>query len=167
MYQDYRWVAMLDPVELADGLDRDDRRAVDALIVDDVAEVDHGGRPAWEAVVRTTHVLRAALRVLPAAADPRGRPARVRGLRREHVLSVYPDAFRVRLDVGHRRLRRHRGDRRAHAGPGHDLRIEAVDERMDDDLFAATARSFRRRCRRGAPVGIRRRSAAAHPARAQ
>ena len=35
MYQDYRWVAMLDPVELADGLDHDSgERAWPALVVD-------------------------------------------------------------------------------------------------------------------------------------
>src|SRR5215218_490488 len=56
MYQSYDWVAMLDPVELADG--RDPETGADAelpgLDVDAVTSVEHGGRPAWEAYVRTT-----------------------------------------------------------------------------------------------------------------
>ncbi|MCW2614370.1 MAG: uncharacterized protein JWN08_1364 [Frankiales bacterium] len=43
MWQDYRFVAVLDPYELSD--------AVDVL---EVRAVEHGGRPAWEAVLRPT-----------------------------------------------------------------------------------------------------------------
>jgi hypothetical protein len=55
MYADYFWVAVLDPVELADGqYDSDLEPSGTALEVESVAEVDHGGRAAWEAVVRPT-----------------------------------------------------------------------------------------------------------------
>lgn len=59
MFQTYRWVAMLDPVELADGdaLVASGRRsaALSPLTLEHaVREVQDGGRPAWEAVARTT-----------------------------------------------------------------------------------------------------------------
>lgn len=64
MFVDYRWVAMLHPFEVADGVGRDeedgqqtdgwspDRSPIELL--DGPREVDHFGRPAWEAVVTTT-----------------------------------------------------------------------------------------------------------------
>ena len=116
MYEDYRWVAMLDPVELADGRDHDTGDPDwPALIIDAVSEVEHAGRPAWEAVVRTTDVVRAALRVLPPAPDARDRPAGVRrlsGARAAGLSRRLPGAAGRR----HRRLRVHRGHRRTHAG---------------------------------------------------
>lgn len=42
-YSDYRFVAVLDPNELSEGVD-----------VLEVRAVDHGGRPAWEALLRPT-----------------------------------------------------------------------------------------------------------------
>ena len=41
MWQDYRFVAVLDPYELSDGVD-----------VLEVRAVEHVGRPAWEALLR-------------------------------------------------------------------------------------------------------------------
>jgi hypothetical protein len=129
MYQDYRWVAMLDPVELAAD-----------VVVDTVTEVAHAGRPAWEAVVRTTPAYEPRCGCCPLL---RSLEVDVReyGPRSEHVLDVYPDAYRVRLDVG-------TGvcvstDEVGGLTPGviHDLRIEAVDEPMADDLFVEPVRN--------------------------
>jgi hypothetical protein len=54
MYENYHWVAMLDPRELADGTKHG--RASPPLVVENLAEVDHHGRPAWEAVVLPTEM---------------------------------------------------------------------------------------------------------------
>ena len=141
MYQDYFWVAMLDPVELADGQDFETGDlARPALTVEDVAEVEHFGRPAWEAVVRPTDVyeprcgccplLRARrIDLLEYAESP------------EHVLPAYPEALRVRLDVGTGVCVLTEEIGGLTPGKGHDLRIEAVGELMDDGLFAQPRRS--------------------------
>jgi hypothetical protein len=143
MYQDYHWVAMLDPAELADP-SRDAAPGESPLVLDAVAEVEHGGRPAWEAVVRAT-----------AAYEPRCgccpllRTHRIDLLEYadhpEHVLPVYPEAYRVRLDerTGVCVLTEAIGGQRP--GTGHDLRIEAVDEPMADDLFVEPRRGLFRR----------------------
>ncbi|MCW2578965.1 MAG: uncharacterized protein JWR82_566 [Blastococcus sp.] len=139
MYQDYRWIAMLDPVELADGIDRNTGGTVPALVVDDVTEVEHAGRPAWEAVVRTTPAYEPRCGCCPLLRsryidllEYRDHP--------ENVLEHYPEAYRVRLDVGTGVcvLTAEIGVRSP--GGSHDLRIEAVDERMADALFVAPAR---------------------------
>jgi hypothetical protein len=139
MYQNYRWVAMLDPVELADGIDRETGATVAPLTVHDVREVEHAGRPAWEAVLTPTP-----------AYEPRcGCCSLLRSLevdvqeygpRSEHVLDEYPEAHRVRLDVGTGVcvLTEQLGG--ATPGQGHDVRIEAVDEPVDDDLFVEPRR---------------------------
>lgn len=132
MYQNYFWVALLDPVELAEGFDEDTGAECPGTVIEDVREVEHGGRPAWEAVVRTT-----------TAYEPRcgccallpSRDGDVVGFGPPVPLGEYPEAFRVRLDVG--------------TGVcvltealdvpvryGHEVEIEAVDEPMDDALFA-------------------------------
>jgi hypothetical protein len=136
MYQNYYWVAMLDPVELADGQDPDTDAPVAPLEIDSVVELDHGGRPAWEAVVRPT-----------GAYEPRcsccsllrSRQLDVRAAGQGSVnivLDDYPEASRVRLDVdtGICVLVQAIGGDASIAG--HDLRIEAVDEPMDDALFS-------------------------------
>lgn len=51
MFQDYAWVAMLDPVELADGDDGHPGTMLEGL-----RTVEHHGRVAWEAIVRPTSV---------------------------------------------------------------------------------------------------------------
>ena len=98
MFEDYRWVAMLDPVELADGIDRDTELTVAPLVVEAVTEVEHGGRPAWEAVVATTPAYEPRCGCCPLLRtryidllEYRDYP--------EYVLPVYPEAYRVRLDV--------------------------------------------------------------------
>jgi hypothetical protein len=142
MYQSYFWVAMLDPVELADGRDDDGAAEVPGLDVDEVATMEHGGRPAWEAVVRTTPRY-----------EPRCGCCSLLRDRRIDVLEWgkamlddYPEAYRVRLDVGTGVCVRTEAVGGSVAGQGHDLRIEAVDEPMDDALFVEPRRiPFRRR----------------------
>ena len=51
------------------------------------------------------------------------------------MLADYPDAFRVRLDVGTGVCVRTEQIGGLTPGAGHDVRIEAVDEPMPDDLF--------------------------------
>ena len=99
-----------------------------------MTEVEHGGRSAWEAFVRTTPVYEPRCGCCPllrtravALVEFEGRP--------DHLLRAYAEAFRVRLDVGTGVcvLTEEIGGQRP--GYGHDLRIEAVDEPMDDELF--------------------------------
>src|SRR5664279_1093872 len=54
MYRDYFWVAMLDPVELADGRSPDGDATLSGTEIDAITVVDHAGRPAWEANLRPT-----------------------------------------------------------------------------------------------------------------
>ena len=63
----------------------------------------------------------------------------------ENLRDAYPDAYRVRLDVqtGVCLLTAEIGG--LTPGAGHDLRIEAVDEPMDDELFGAPRRGWLRR----------------------
>jgi hypothetical protein len=49
MFQDYAWVAVLDPVELADGDD-----GGPGTVLEGLRAVEHHGREAWEAIVRPT-----------------------------------------------------------------------------------------------------------------
>ena len=144
MYQNYRWVALLDPVELADGIDRDTDATVPALVVDDVREVEHGGRPAWEAVVRTTPAYEPRCGCCPLL---RSLEVDIReyGPRSEHVLDVYPEAYRVRLDVGTGVCVFTAAIGGAEPNELHDVRIEAVDEPMADGLFAEPRRGVFRR----------------------
>jgi hypothetical protein len=131
MYRDYSWVAMLDPVELADGT----APALDApLRTGEVHEVEHAGRAAWEAVVEPLAPYEPRCGCCPLL---RSRQVGLLeyGPEGAQLRESYPDAFRVRLDVGTGVcvLTEEIG------GPtprrGHDLRIEAVDEPMDDGLF--------------------------------
>jgi hypothetical protein len=132
MYQDYSWVAMLDPVELADGQDHDSGEPADApLVVDEVTEVDHHGRAAWEAVVRPTDVYEPRC-----ACCPLLRTREIDLLEYgTAMLAEYPEAFRVRLDVGTGVCVLTREIGGLSPGAGHEVRIEAVDEPMDEELF--------------------------------
>jgi hypothetical protein len=137
MYRDYFWVAMLDPVELADGRDPDTGGgSVAGTAIDTVEQVEHFGRPAWEAITRPTPayaprctccaLLRS--REIDVAEAESGAGAKV-------ILAEYPDAYRVRLDVrtGVCVLTEPLG--RSPDCYGHELRIEAVDTPLADDLF--------------------------------
>lgn len=129
MWQTYHWVAMLDPYELADG--DDDGEPGPAVVVDGLAAVQHHGRPAWEAVLRTTprYDPRCSCCPLLLSADSDARETgagvpsileRVPGLR-------FADAHRVRLDVATGVCALTAGIGGDHPGEGHDLRIEEVD----------------------------------------
>jgi hypothetical protein len=123
MYQNYRWVAMLDPVELSAG-----------VVVDSVVAVEHRGRPAWEAVVRTAPDYEPRCGCCPLL---RSLEVDIReyGPRSEHVLDEYPDAYRVRLDVGTGVCVFSAAIGGPEPGELHTVVIEAVDEPMDDALF--------------------------------
>lgn len=132
MYQTYHWVAMLDPLELADGQhDEDNPEAlaahaagaeVQGTEIDEVRMVEHEGRPAWEAMLRTN-----------SAYDPRcsccpllpGEVADGYEDRRSRD-GEYADAYRVRLDVGTGIcvLTEELGGERT--GAGHSIRIESA-----------------------------------------
>jgi hypothetical protein len=146
MFQDYRWVAMLDPVELADGRDPDDGLPVrPSLVVDSVSAVEHAGRPTWEAVVRTTHVYTPRCGCCPLLRSEAADLLEY-GDYPERVRSAYPEAYRVRLDVGTGVCVFTAEIGGLTPGQGHELRIEAVDEPMDDALFMQPRRGlFRRR----------------------
>lgn len=136
MYRDYFWVAMLDPVELADGHSPDADASLPGIEIDAVAEVEHAGRSAWEAIVRPTpayeprctccSLLRS--REVDIAEAESGAGDKV-------VLDEYPEAYRVRLDLGTGVCVLTEPIGGSTAGSGHELRIEAVDEPMADDLF--------------------------------
>jgi hypothetical protein len=134
MWQDYRWVAELQPLELADGLDQETRLPVPgaALDVDGLREVEHAGRPAWEALVVPTD------RYEPrCSCCPLLRTRRIDELEWGSVdeAAVYPTVHLVRLDVQTGVCVWAEALDGTFAGDTHDLRIEAVDEPMGDDLF--------------------------------
>jgi hypothetical protein len=98
------------------------------LDVDAVTSVEHGGRPAWEAYVRTTPAYEPRCGCCPLLRSPQ-----VDEREYGSAHGPYPEVQRVRLDVqtGVCVL----ADDPEALGTGHDLRIEAVDEPMPDDLF--------------------------------
>lgn len=148
MFNSYHWVAMLDSVELADGADPRLPRgtAVEVpVILDELAEVDHGGRPAWEARCRpsATYWPRCpCCPLLPCpqsdALDSPGMPAGF----------VFAEAHRVRLDIqtGVCVASEELGGTRD--GWGHQVQIEAVDEAMPESLFKRPSKFKKRRSAR-------------------
>jgi len=129
MVGNYYDVAMLDPLELADGRD-----GGPGTTVEDLRPVDRHGREAWEAVLRPT-----------AAYDPRCSccalllPENIEDagidLRSDNPTVTYPDAHRVRLDVATGVCVANEALGGTRAGTGHDIAIEAVDKLMGDELF--------------------------------
>lgn len=105
MWQDYRFVAVLDPYELSDGVD-----------VVELREVEHGGRPVWEALLHPTP-----------AYEPRCACCPLMRTRDTDVmeglapLPAYADAHLVRLDVGTGVCVRAREVGGPADGSGHDL----------------------------------------------
>ena len=130
MFQDYRWVAMLDPAELA------------TCDVRDLREVDHYGRPAWEAVLRPTDDYDPRCPCCPLLHSRQSDQldAEASGLPTHELDFQYAAAHRVRLDAetGVCVLTEEIGG--SHAGSGHEALIEAVDEPMPDELFSARRR---------------------------
>jgi hypothetical protein len=132
MWQDYSFVALLDPVEFADGVDRDTgEHAGPPLEIGPVREVEHAARPAWEAVVTPTGTYEPRCACCSLLRDPvidRLEWGEARD-------AVYPTASRVRLDVGTGVCVLVEALDGTFAGDGHEVVVEAVDEPMADDLF--------------------------------
>lgn len=130
MYQNYYWVALLDPVELADGTDRESGETCAGTTISEVREVDHHGRVTWEALVTPTDQYEPRCGCCSLLRSAAGDELEWE----KRLLDSYPDAHRVRLD-------RETGvcvySRAVGGDPvsEHDVRIEAVDEPMDDELF--------------------------------
>jgi hypothetical protein len=153
MLQDYRWVAMLDPVELADGHGRwRGEPEPDPVVVDVVRAVDHHGREAWEATVRPTPaydprcpccplLFSAESAALDAAAGGSSAPAATEEIR-------YPDSHRIRLDVATGVCVGSEEVGGSRPGWGHEVAIEAVDEPVPDALFVTQRRAPFQRFRR-------------------
>ncbi|MHB8295895.1 MAG: hypothetical protein ACYDH5_14990 [Acidimicrobiales bacterium] len=145
MFQNYHWVAMLDPVELADGTDPrlPPRTAVEPpVIFDELVEVDHGGRPAWEARCRPNATYWPRCACCPLLASPQsdalGSPGAPEGF-------VFAEAHRVRVDLqtGVCVASEELGGTRD--GWGHQMQIEAVDEAIPESLFKRPSRFKRGR----------------------
>ncbi len=137
MFQDYRWIAMLDPLELAVGSPDEPG---DPMAIDEVRAVSHFGRPAWEAVLRPLPAYDptcSCCPLLPSAESERWEAgdSGIGPALRQDPLLVYATAHRVRLDLGTGIcvLTEEIGGSRA--GTGHDLHIETVDDPMPDTLF--------------------------------
>lgn len=139
-YRDYLWVAMLDPVELADGMDRERAEregvwpppAVPGTVLGDLIETERHGRRTWWAEASATKAYEprcacCAMLFGQVSEALEGRPL-------DPGVDL-PTRYLVGLDVG-------TGvcvslDRLDGAAPGSvlSMRIEAVDEPMADALF--------------------------------
>lgn len=135
MYQNYFWVAILDPIELADGRGADGHSVIPGTDVTEVREVDDRGRPAWQALLRPTDGYEprcgccSMLRSRRIDVDEWGED------RTDVLLTDYPSAYRVRLDRDTGVCTYTEALDGDIAGGGHELRIEAVDEPLGDELF--------------------------------
>lgn len=133
MFNDYQWVAMLDPVELSDGRGRAGERRPAGTVLSELSEVTHHGRPAWEAVVvpTTEYDPRCSCCPLLLHTDTAMPPP---------PETLRPDAHLVRLDVetGVCVYVEELGG--THGGWTLNVQIEAVDEPMQDALFGRQRR---------------------------
>ncbi|MEO5832475.1 MAG: hypothetical protein ABJA16_10720 [Nakamurella sp.] len=140
MFQTYRWVAMLHPFELADGVSSDDEGGWSPLwppieVVDGPREVDHHGRPAWEAQLVTTPAYAARCSCCPLLD---GAQAARRLAETDGVIGRpgdRPIAWLIRLDRGTGvvvALTEIGGS--SHSG-GWSMTIEAVDGELPRELF--------------------------------
>lgn len=142
MFENYRWVAMLHPFELADGVERDEvgdvtdgwgpgRSPIVAIV--GPGEVVHEGRPAWEATVATTPAYAARCSCCPMLDGVEA----TRQLRREgwdRPPAGLPTAWRVRLDRGTGVVVQLSEEGGRSVG-GWTMRIEAVDGVSPRSLF--------------------------------
>lgn len=147
MYQDYRWVAMLDPVELADGRQagpEPDDLPPQGATVTDLAVVHHHGREAWEALVRPTAAYEPRCSCCPLLLSEQivALEREAAGAAEDYRASLdalaargFADAHRVRLDAGTGVCVLTEEIGGPFPGDGHELVIEAVDEPMGDELF--------------------------------
>lgn len=140
MYVNYRWVAMLDPAEFADGLDEETGETTpNPVDIAGLTEVDHHGRLAWQADLRPnpSYEPRCGCCPLLCSQVSEDKESEAGGPTRREIEPslLYADAHRVRLDVAAGVCVYTEELGGTHAGEGHDLRIEAVDEPMRDALF--------------------------------
>ncbi len=142
MFSNYRWVAMLHPFELADGVERDEEdRQLDGwspdwspiTAIDTPREVDHFDRRAWEALITTTSSYAARCSCCPLLDGPEA----ARQLDREgwsRPTDDLPQAWSVRLDRETGVVVRIQ-EIEGHSSGGWTMRIEDVDSPMPRDLF--------------------------------
>ncbi len=150
MFENYHWVALLDPVEFADGQDRAGEGAGPVgppLEIGAVREVAHGGRPAWEAVVATTDAYEPRCGCCSLLRDPEIDRLEWDDAAERFAGKRYPSATRVRLDVGTGVCVLTEVLDGSWAGDGHEVLIEAVDEPMADELFGRRPSRGLRRAR--------------------
>lgn len=148
MHQNYHWATMLDPVELADGVETLGFPSPEIQPVEygKVAEVSHHGRKAWEADLRPLPAYdprcSCCLLLFSAASQHREAEAGASRLRDQDPQLRYADAHRVRLDVatGVCVYPEELGGTRS--GQGHDVRIEAADEEFPDQMFVSSRRRW-------------------------
>ena len=145
LFQSYRWVAMLDPVELADGdaLVASGRRSAALSPISRegaVRVVQRGGRTAWEAVIQTTGHYLPRCTCCPALSGVHShqRDNAEQGLPPQQGVATRAraSAHRVRLDLATGVLvlsEEQGGD--AH-GRGWHATIESVDQDMPRALFS-------------------------------
>lgn len=131
IWHDYRWVAMLNPRELADGRDGGPAVQVDALD----EGLRHGRATVWAKVQPLDGY------------DPRCSCCPLLLSRPAALAEGWPDprgpfaeAHRVALDVGTGICVSAREVGGPHPGRGFDVVIDAVDEVFDDELFAGMGR---------------------------
>lgn len=134
MFNDYQWVAMLDPRELADGSAEDSSPMPDVLPIDvlELSTIQRDGRETFDAVVRPTGAYDPRCACCPllycALTDAyEDRPVR--------APSFYADRFQVQLDreTGICVSQRDIGGERD--GTGFDVSIHQVDVDLPDELF--------------------------------
>ncbi|HSK22395.1 MAG TPA: hypothetical protein VK906_04430 [Egicoccus sp.] len=136
MFQDYHWVAMLDPVELTDGHDgRPGTR------IRELEEVDHHGRRAWQAVIDAIdgYAPRCPCCALLPSLQSDGKEGGPSLLEFDPGFR-YAHSHLVRIDVetGVCVYAEQQGG--GNDGHWHQVKIEAVDEPMDDELFPVEKR---------------------------
>lgn len=134
MWQTYHWVAMLDPVELTDGRD-----GAAGAVIQDVREVHHHGRRAWEAIATPTDAYDPRCSCCPLmlseVSDALEAQAGGPTVRTFDPAFDFAPAHRLRLDVETGVLVYGEQIGGTRSGESHEVVIEAVDEPMPDELF--------------------------------
>lgn len=126
-FESYHWVAMLNPLELADRVHDRDLQESAPVELRDLTVVDHHGRPAWQATAHPT-----------AAYDPRCDCCPLLSGEFDCELDAWtpgPPSV-VRLDVRTGVCVRVED----HDGVELDVEITGVDQSFDDDLFTPARR---------------------------
>lgn len=144
MHVNYQWVAMLDPVELADGIGRgdefddapDDEATPAGVEILEFTERDHLGRPAVEALVRPAPAYNPRCSCCPLLFSAASVALDLaEGAPLPEPMPTLAETFRVVLDLGTGvcvQLRDIGGD---HDGSGFDVEIEEIDADYPDAMF--------------------------------